>query len=117
MPELVRNDLEFALAAFQDAQLESSARDSVRSEAMVLGDRHRRVRNSISHGNPVGDPALLSTRDFSSRRADAAIWLALRGYSSGESVADLLEAESATRLADRARMAAGESYVDRYPEP
>lgn len=102
-----------SLKAISSAKDELTLRAHVQASVTRLRLRHRRVRNAITHGNPVTAAAIDSVRDFSDRTARAAIGLALEAVSNGQTFADALQAWSDGRAELDARIMAGESFLER----
>jgi hypothetical protein len=70
------------LAVFDDSVACVGAFDRFDLERPLLLDRLRRVRNALTHGNPVTDAVLQSVTDLSNYLAHAALQVALDSIAS-----------------------------------
>jgi hypothetical protein len=113
MPPSIARGLEAALEEISDSRAEERVIAAVRASVEVLRGRHRRVRNAITHGNPVSEAAVESVRDFSQRVAGSAVNLALNAFAVHRSVRELLDEEHEARARTRAEIASGRSRLDR----
>lgn len=105
--------LERSLAAISSPAEEEVLLERAQRLVQTLRNRHRRVRNAVTHGNPVTSAAISSVRDFSDRLAHRAVNLALHSFATGETVSEVIAASDADRQADRAAMSSGTSRRDR----
>lgn len=115
MTDLTRADLTDALKAVTDAEYEDALSQTQHHEVEMVRLRHRRVRNAISHGNPLTTVALESIRAYSERAAQAALALALEAYTSNTSIVSMLATEQAKRENQRLGLANGRNFVQRNP--
>lgn len=113
MTVLERADFEDAVSVASDATSERRRLAEIATQVKLIRERHRRVRNSISHGNPVSDAALDSIRDYSSSNATTALHYALHAFTTNDSLDHLLEVDGDSRAASRAAMDAGDSFETR----
>lgn len=109
----VRNEFQYGLAVISSADLEMTSRDYVRQSITLIRMRHRRVRNAITHGNPLTSAAVNSVRAFSERMARTAIGFALDSFIAGETLAECLTTWEARQITDNRRLTSGESMLDR----
>lgn len=112
---LERADLRASLEAATNAEAERGLLESHQLEVEMIRARHRRVRNSINHGNPLSDTALESVRGFSERTARAARWLALEAYASEKPIPTMLTNEQDKRQAQWQELINGANYLERNP--
>ncbi|WP_150954674.1 hypothetical protein [Microbacterium testaceum] len=86
---------------------------AIRGEMEVVRARHRRVRNAVVHGNPVGAAALHSVRNFSRAMTDDAINLALQAFASDTTIAAVLAQHENRRREVEETRGAGMSILKR----
>lgn len=108
-----RVSFERSLTLISSADNEINSRKYVRKSVALARMRHRRVRNAITHGNPVTSAAINSVRGFSERTARAAIGFALEAFATGETFRELLTTWESQRVALDEKIAAGASMLDR----
>lgn len=113
VPPAVRFTLERGLAMISSAEEETAGIERVQQSIEVIRTRHRRIRNAITHGNPVSSTAIESVRGFSERLARQALNIALYSYATGESIADVLAHRRAAREKTRKAMIRGRSILGR----
>lgn len=113
MTDLARSDFLDAIAAVSDADREATLRHHHAELTRVTRTRHRRVRNAVTHGNPLTDRALASVRQFSKSTSADALELALSAYAAGESLATAMRALSEEREDTFRAMRAGVSLLAR----
>lgn len=111
-----RVTLNCCLAAISSTAAEEAVRERSRRSVDLLRKRHRRVRNAITHGNPVSPAAIDSVRVFSERVTREALAVALHAFATGANIPHCLADRSADRNATRASIAGGISVVDRIAE-
>lgn len=87
------------------------------AEAEVLGRRRRRVRNAITHGNPVSEVALRSVLPFARWMAEVALRRGVDVYTSGRPYRSITSTKDADVAKEEARLRAGESLLDIWREP
>jgi hypothetical protein len=80
--------------------------------ADLVIDRQRRVRNAITHGNPVTRYALGTVLEFSHFRTGMALRAALDSFTEGVPLEDYLVAKEAERAEDALLMNSGLSQVE-----
>lgn len=113
MAPLTRAAFEEALLAVTDPIAEDHLRDRVARDVNVLRARHRRVRNAVTHGNPVTSAALASVREYGDDVAHDALWMALGAFARQTAVTDAFNADAERRDQDRIARTGGASYVER----
>lgn len=113
IPPALGHDLQEGLAAISSTVGEAIFVDRARHITRTLRARHRRVRNAITHGNPVTPAAIDSVREFSDQIARRALNLALKSYAANEAISSVLAANHASRQVDHEQMVAGVSRKDR----
>lgn len=106
-PRWAKRSLEDALKVIDDVEHERRLNDRLTVRTQTIRDRALRVRNAVTHGNPVTDNSLASVREYSRRVAIDALHLALYAFTTGTTVHALLAEEREARGGDRARRAAG----------
>lgn len=85
-------------------------------EAQVLGARRARVRNAVTHGNPVSMVVVSSVRDFAEFTSRWALDSALEAYSDGLDPAAQLRSSSQERSALLAGQDAANYWRNRIAE-
>lgn len=80
-------------------------------EAGVMQRRLRRVRNALTHGNPVHDAAVASVEGFSRYLANAALQVGLDAYFAGSTITELLDSRRARFDKIVAAVRVGHSYL------
>jgi hypothetical protein len=80
-------------------------------DAQLVGTRQRRVRNALTHGNPVTRPVLASVLPFTRFRTVIAIRAAFDSINEGIPLEDYLEAKAAERSEDASLKAQGQSLI------
>ncbi|WP_406245421.1 hypothetical protein ACI7YT_10180 [Microbacterium sp. M] len=112
-PPWVRNEFLDAVDAVTKPKSELQLRLLKKREVEVIRSRHRRVRNAVSHGNPLPPSTIASVQGYSSRTARSALGLALHSFATKQTIADLLTEEQAGRSEQERLLAAGCNYVNR----
>jgi hypothetical protein len=113
MSPSTRTTFEDGLSAISSTDTEQAILERCRQIIERLQARHRRVRNAVTHGNPVTPGALDSVRKFSRSTSRAAVGLALNSFVSGRPIATLLTESAGFRDDAVHRMASGMSRVKR----
>jgi hypothetical protein len=114
MSELARVDFRQGITLVTDASCEDEVRQRVDRETEVVWGRLRRIRNSVTHGNPLTPSALASIRPVSERTSREALQIALSAFARDELIASNIARIVKDREGDRQALQAGESYVSRY---
>lgn len=109
----VRNEFLDAVAAVTEPEVELQLRLLKKREVEVIRSRHRRVRNAVSHGNPLPPSTLASVQGFSTRAARSALGLALHSFATKQTIGKLLTKEHAERREQEELLAAGCNYLNR----
>jgi hypothetical protein len=100
------------LGQLGDPGLYAAETDRLKRNADLVVDRQRRVRNSITHGNPVTRYVLGTVVEFSRFRTGMALRAALDSFSEGFALEDYLLSKEEERDEDGKLMRAGMSQVD-----
>jgi len=108
-----RVTFEAALDAISSVAAEKELLARARAKVAIVRARHRRVRNAVTHGNPVTPAALEGVRSFSRRTSRAALSLALRSFGSRKPIATLLIENAGYRAAAAEQMKNGMSRLQR----
>jgi hypothetical protein len=112
-PSWVRNEFLGAVAAVTKPEIELQLRLLKKREVEVIRSRHRRVRNAVSHGNPLPPSTLASVQGFSTRAARSALGLALHSFATNQTITDLLAKEQSDRSEQETLLASGSNYLNR----
>ncbi|MCA0146656.1 hypothetical protein [Blastococcus sp. LR1] len=83
----------------------------LQDEARLTRTRQRRVRNALTHGNPVTRPVLVSVLPFTRFRTVMAIRAGLDSINEGVTFLDYLDAKAAERMEDASLKAQGQSLI------
>jgi hypothetical protein len=94
-----------------DLALYAVESDRLNQNADLIIDRQRRVRNAITHGNPVTREVLRTVLEFSRFRTGMALRAALDSFTDGVPLEDYLLSKEAERAQDAAFMESGLSQV------
>lgn len=117
MSPAARFTLERALDAISSTADEAVVRERAQESVAAVRIRHRRVRNAITHGNPVSPITIGSVRKFSERMAREALAIALQSYATGETIPELLDNRKSDREAEHEARTNGVSKLDRIVGP
>jgi hypothetical protein len=93
MSDLQRADFEDSLAICTAPARERRLLDEMWREALLLRDRHRRVRNAVNHGLPLNATTLNSIRDYADHTSSTALTIALTWFKNGDPGETLLQRE------------------------
>ncbi|UOR01510.1 hypothetical protein MUN77_15490 [Leucobacter allii] len=85
-----------ACRSVRDPAFKAKLFSEFEQEMRVLAKRHRRVRNAITHGNPVLPGTLAGVRKYSRYIAQQAIGVALESYKANKPVVQLLSKYAAS---------------------
>lgn len=88
--------LALACKSVHDPKVKAALVEELNTEMRVLAKRHRRVRNAVTHGNPVTPTALTGVRRYSRYLSRQAVRIALDSYVSGKPIAQILHKDSGT---------------------
>lgn len=102
--------LTFLLSTLSDAEAYQRARTRYDSDTELLRQRLRRIRNALTHGNPVEEGSLDSVEQMSRFAARGAVTEALDAFGSGAHLLTRLQTH-AQAVRDRARMLAEGSTI------
>ncbi len=111
MTPLQRADLETALAICTDPARERQLLEDSWAHTTLLRERHRRVRNAVNHGLPLGAIMLNSVRAYAAETSHAALNIALTWFKNGESGGVLLKREEEAWGERMARIDNGDSWA------
>ncbi|WP_299956975.1 hypothetical protein [uncultured Modestobacter sp.] len=95
-----------------DARLHALESDRLSEDAQLAISRQRRVRNALTHGNPVTRFVLASVVDYSRFRTGVAVRAALDSYADGVAMNDYLRDKEQERATDTEEMRRGRSQID-----
>lgn len=95
-----------------DPERGSSAFQRFERDAELLLARHRRVRNALTHGNPVTAEAIRSVAPFSGLLGRQAVSIALDAHAAGSSAANALHEHSTSVGRVTAHLRRGSSFLD-----
>lgn len=109
----MRTTFEDGLRAISSVDAERAVLDRARLVIETVRARHRRVRNAVTHGNPVTSAALDSVRNFSRSMSRSALDLALNSFASSRPIETLLAENARYREEATEKMASGMSRVER----
>lgn len=112
MSSLQRADFEYALQVVTDPAREREELTQLRNVTTVLRARHRRVRNAVNHGLPLGNSTLYSVRDYAERTSTDALHIALSSFKSDKPGQMLVSAHSQPWLDRGTRLEEGVSWLD-----
>lgn len=93
MSDLQRADFEDSLVICTAPARERQLLDEMWREAVLLRDRHRRVRNAVNHGLPLNATTLNSIRDYADHTSRMALNIALTWFKNGDPSETLLQRE------------------------
>lgn len=102
------------LYSIGDVDASTKLLDSFDKEAVVLGDRLRRCRNGLMHGNPVALESVRSVRAFSLFVVGAGEDVVTGSLAQRRPVADLLDDRRALRVLTRVELGQGTSFADAW---
>lgn len=91
MSNLQRADFEDSLLICTAPARQRQLLDEIWREAVLLRDRHRRVRNAVNHGLPLSATTLNSIRDYADHTSRMALNIALTWFKSGDPGETLLQ--------------------------
>lgn len=94
-----------------DTTLYAEETERLTQNTNLLTDRQRRVRNALTHGNPVIRPVLASIVEFSHFRTKVALRAALEAFTESADLKDYLQTKEAERAEDEAAMRSGKSQI------
>lgn len=94
---LLQRRLRWALSLLTDAQTYLTALEAYQRTSQLRQKRLQRVRNALTHGNPVHDAAVESVDSFNRYIANAALQLGLDTFATGSTVMGAIAAEDARR--------------------
>jgi hypothetical protein len=84
MSTLQRADVEDAFSICTNPERERQMLEEIWRETSLLRARHRRVRNAVNHGLPLGATTLASVRDYADKTSVAALNMAIHWFQSKE---------------------------------
>jgi hypothetical protein len=95
-----------------DRVVHAKETDRLRRGADLMISRQRRVRNALTHGNPVTRSVLASVVDFTRFRTTVALRAGLDSFAEGVTLENYLRAKDAERAEDDELMRSGKSQVE-----
>lgn len=105
-----------ALRSLNDPTIELDLVEHFTEEAEVLRKRSRRVRNALTHANPISDRAIASANGFQSYIAGFALWEAVEAFTHDTRIDDALADAESRRRAALARLSGGTSWGAQWDE-
>jgi hypothetical protein len=108
---------ELVISALRDPVAFRAVVDEGRARLALDLARYDRVRNALTHGNPVTSAVVSRGRELARFLARGAVDLGLGAFAEGRSLVDHIELRTAARRSQTARFEAGETWAHIWGDP